>query len=157
MKFKHFRTAFPAPQKTQFHIHIHIYVLLFLHSASILNAKYHGHLSQFNTHTSVNPLKIQQQHKSQGALFVCVKEMLWAMPNPPTSTPWRHNCSNRQLGWRRSSSSTPVGFVTSLEDLLVHLLIPRPPCQILTTAKPKESETGPDPEEDLVDYFWHTS
>lgn len=37
-------------------------------------------------------------------------------------------------------------------DLSVHLLIPRPRCQLRTAAKPRGSETGPGPEEDLVDY-----
>lgn len=36
-------------------------------------------------------------------------------------------------------------------DLSVHLLIPRPQCQFRTAAKPRGSETGPDPEEELVD------
>lgn len=40
-------------------------------------------------------------------------------------------------------------------DLSVHLLIPRPPCQTSTTVKPSKSETGWEPEEELVDYSWH--
>lgn len=36
-------------------------------------------------------------------------------------------------------------------DLSVHLLIPRPQCQFRTAAKPRGSETGPDPEEELAD------
>lgn len=48
-----------------------------------------------------------------------------------------------------------MSSVSGAADLSVHLLIPRPTCQFLTAAKPSGSETGPGPEEDLVDDSRH--
>lgn len=84
-------------------------------------------------------------------LVVCVKKMLLAVPSLPQGITVQTNnldeCAAAALRQKALSSARQTCWCTCWFPGLL--------CQSLTTVKPSKSETGPDPEEDLVDYSWH--